>query len=228
MIIVIIKIFALFFKLYNYKKYMRKILVLNSKGGSGKTTIATNLASYYAHKGNRVALVDLDPQESSISWLKARSSGKHPITGVKGYGEQVRGVDYKIIDAPAGLQGQALTKVLNLAESVIIPILPSPIDIRAASDFIKNMKKHSRVIGKKSKIALVANRGRDYTNIYWELDAFLASQKIPFLTMVRDSQNYIQAAEKGLGIYEMAPAKTDLDRQYFDPIIKWLNSKKSV
>ena len=207
---------------------MRSILVLNSKGGSGKTTIATNLASFYASIGKQVALVDLDSQESSISWLKARSSAKPPITGIKGYGIKVkRGVDYKIIDAPAGLQGAALTKVLNMAESVIIPVLPSPIDIRAAGDFIKNIKKHSRVVKKKSKIALVANRGRDYTNIYWELDEFLEGQKIPFLTMVRDSQNYIRGAEKGLGIYEMGPAMTEVDSTYFEPIIDWLNSKKS-
>ena len=173
-------------------------------------------------------MVDLASQESSISWLKARSSAKPPITGIKGYGVKVkRGVDYKIIDAPAGLQGAALTKVLNMAESVIIPVLPSPIDMRAAGDFIKNIKKHSRVVKKKSKIALVANRGRDYTNIYWELDEFLEGQKIPFLTMVRDSQNYIRGAEKGLGIYEMGPAMTEVDRTYFEPIIDWLNSKKS-
>ena len=103
---------------------MRSILVLNSKGGSGKTTIATNLASFYASIGKSVVLVDLDSQESSLSWLRARSSAKPPITGIKGYGGKVkRGVDYKIIDAPAGLQA-ALTKVLNMAESVIIPVLP--------------------------------------------------------------------------------------------------------
>ena len=207
---------------------MRSILVLNSKGGSGKTTIATNLASFFASIGKSVALVDLDAQQSSISWLKARSSAKPPIIGIKGYGEKVkRGVDYKIIDAPAGLQGAALTKVLNMAESVIIPVLPSPIDMRAAEDFIKNIKKHSRVVKKKSKIALVANRGRDYTNIYWELDDFLESQKIPFLTMIRDSQNFIRGAEKGLGIYEMGPAMTEVDREYFEPIIDRLNSKRS-
>ena len=207
---------------------MRSILVLNTKGGSGKTTIATTLASFYASIGQSVALVDLDAQESSISWLKARSSAKPPIIGVKGYGEKIRrGIDYKIIDAPAGLQGSALTKVLNMAESVIIPVLPSPIDMRAAGEFIKDMKKHSRVVKKKSKIALVANRGRDYTNIYWELDEFLEKQRIPFLGMIRDSQNYIRAAKKGLGIYEMAPGITEVDRSYFDLIIDWLNSKKS-
>ena len=85
----------------------------------------------------------MDAQQSSLSWLKARSSAKPPIIGIKGYGEKVkRGVDYKIIDAPAGLQGAALTKVLNMAESVIIPVLPSPIDMRAAEDFSQKILKN--------------------------------------------------------------------------------------
>ena len=101
---------------------MRSILVLNSKGGSGKTTIATNLASFFASIGKSVALVDLDAQQSSISWLKARSSAKPPIIGIKGYGEKVkRGVDYKIIDAPAGLQGAAGARQHENRHEPVIP-----------------------------------------------------------------------------------------------------------
>ena len=120
----------------------------------------------------------------------------------------------------AGIMGAKETsKLIPLCHNI-------PIDA-VNIEIIKNIKKHSRVVKKKSKIALVANRGRDYTNIYWELDEFLEGQKIPFLTMVRDSQNYIRGAEKGLGIYEMGPAMTEVDRTYFDPIIDWLNSKRS-
>ncbi|MEC7885651.1 MAG: AAA family ATPase [Pseudomonadota bacterium] len=208
---------------------MRSILVMNSKGGSGKTTISTNLASYYASKGKSVALVDLDRQKSALSWLSNRSPAKPPITGVIGprTSSIKRGTDIKIIDAPAAIHGSELTKTLSMAESIIIPVLPSPIDMRAASDFIKLIKSHPRVLNKRAKIALVANRGRDYTNIYWELDDFLSKQKIPFLTMIRDSQNYIKAAERGLGIFEMGPAMTEIDRDLWAPIIRWLNSKRS-
>ena len=94
--------------------------------------------------------------------------------------------------------------------------------------FIETLKKHPRIVNKKAKIALVANKGRDFTNIYWELDDFLSKQKIPFLTMIRDSQNYIKAASRGVGIFEMGPAMTDIDRELWEPVIKWLKSKRSM
>ena len=210
---------------------MRKILVINSKGGSGKSTLATNLASYLATQNKKVVLMDYDPQASSMSWLDARSSGKTPIQGIAAYKrnskQPSRSSDYVILDAPAGLHGGALSKMVAKAQTIIIPVLPSPIDIRAATDFIAEIKKCSPVQRKKAKLALVANRSRDFTNIYWELDDFLCRQRIPFLTMLRDSQHYIRGAERGLGIFEMAPAATDLDREQWQPIVKWVKSKRS-
>ena len=208
----------------------RTILIINSKGGSGKTTIATNIASYFSNEGKSVALIDLDPQQSSADWVKSRSSAKKPIGiyNALNYGKIKRNTDVKVFDAPAGIAGKDLTKVLTLAQSVIVPVLPSPIDMKAASKFIETLKKHPRIVNKKAKIALVANKGRDFTNIYWELDDFLSKQKIPFLTMIRDSQNYIKAASRGVGIFEMGPAMTDIDRELWEPVIKWLKSKRSM
>ena len=208
----------------------RTILIINSKGGSGKTTIATNIASYFSNEGKSVALIDLDPQQSSADWVKTRSSAKKPIGiyNALNYGKIKRNTDVKVFDAPAGIAGKDLTKVLTLAQSVIVPVLPSPIDMKAASKFIETLKKHPRIVNKKAKIALVANKGRDFTNIYWELDDFLSKQKIPFLTMIRDSQNYIKAASRGVGIFEMGPAMTDIDRELWEPVIKWLKSKRSM
>ena len=99
--------------------------------------------------------------------------------------------------------------------------------MRAVIDFIAEIKKLAPVQRKRAKLALIANRSRDYTNIYWDLDDLLSKQRIPFLTMLRDSQNYIKAAERGLGIFEMAPAATELDREMWEPIIKWVKSKRS-
>ena len=160
----------------------RTILIINSKGGSGKTTIATNIASYFSNEGKSVALIDLDPQQSSADWVKTRSSAKKPIGiyNALNYGKIKRNTDVKVFDAPAGIAGKDLTKVLTLAQSVIVPVLPSPIDMKAASKFIETLKKHPRIVNKKAKIALVANKGRDFTNIYWELDDFLSKQKSHF------------------------------------------------
>ncbi len=210
---------------------MRSIIVLNSKGGSGKTTIATNLASYFATQGNKVVLIDRDPQGSSMAWLNARSPARPPIRGIAAYaatGKQPgRNTDYVIIDPPAGLRGGALSKMMRRAQTVLIPVLPSPLDMRAASDFIIEIKKSAPAQNKRVKLALVANRSRDFTNIYWELDDFLSKQRIPFLTMLRDSQHYIRAAQRGLGIFEMAPSATAVDREQWQPIIKWVKSKRS-
>ena len=138
-----------------------------------------------------------------------------------------RNTDYVIMDVPAGLHGGALSKMVARAQTILIPVLPSPIDMRAAKDFIAEIRSCTPVQRKRAKLALVANRSRDFTNNYWELDDFLSRQRIPFLTMLRDSQHYIRAAERGLGIFEMAPAATALDREQWQPIIKWVKSKRS-
>lgn len=210
---------------------MRHIMVVNAKGGSGKTTLATNLASYFATQNKRVTMVDYDPQGSSLAWLDARSPAKPPIRSIAGYKRNPerprRDTDIVIIDAPAAVHGAELTKLVRKAETILIPVLPSPIDMRAAKNFIAEIKSSAPVAQKKAKLALVANRAREITNIFWELEEFLSHQKIPYLTMLRDSQNYVRAAERGLGIFEMGPAATAVDREQWQPIIKWVKSKRS-
>ncbi len=210
---------------------MRHIMVINAKGGSGKTTIATNLASYFASKNKNVAIIDYDPQGSSLDWIAARSSAKQPIQGIAGFkpkGEKPqRKTDIVIMDVPAALHGAELTKLVRKAQTILIPVLPSPIDMRAATHFISELKKSAPVSQKKAKLALVANRAREITNIAWELEEFLSKQKIPYLTMLRDNQNYVRAAERGLGIFEMGPAATAVDRDQWEPILKWIKSKRS-
>ncbi len=209
---------------------MRRIMVLNAKGGSGKTTLATNIAAYYAQSGKDVILADFDPQGSSLSWLEARSMGRPKIHGMAAAQEGLKGMrkaDIMVMDPPAAVHGKELTALLRRAETVLIPVLPSPIDMRAVTRFIEEVKASAPVTGKKVKLALVANRAREVTNIYWELEAFLGTLKVPFLTHLRDSMNYIRAAERGIGIHEMAPYATAVDREQWAPIISWLNSKRS-
>ncbi|HEX2242819.1 MAG TPA: ParA family protein [Gammaproteobacteria bacterium] len=209
---------------------MRHIMVVNAKGGSGKTTIATNLASYFAAEGNKVVLMDLDPQAGATAWLEARSPARPHIKGLthdQSGGSIGRNTDYVIMDAPAAVHGKQLGDLIRRAETLIIPVLPSPIDMRAAAKFLEEVKNNGRVARKAAKVALVANRAREYTNVYWELDEFLTKQKAPFITALRDSQNYIRAAERGLGIFDLAPYATVIDREQWEPLIKWLKSKRS-
>lgn len=210
---------------------MRSIMVLNSKGGSGKSTVSTNLASYYSTQGHKVVLVDFDPQLSSLEWLQARPNGRASITGInasEGHFHLPRNADYVIYDTPAASPKKDLGRYLRCAQSIIIPILPSPFDMRAAIPFIQAVLASGRVSRKKCRVALIANRCRENTNVYHQLDSFLRKvRKAPFISVLRETQNYNRAAERGLGVFELAPylVRRDLD-QWF-PIVSWLESKRS-
>ncbi len=209
---------------------MRQIMVLNAKGGSGKSTIATNLASYYAHQGYEVVLADLDPQSSALAWLETRPGGRAPIRGVDATGKGARlprSADIAILDAPAAAHGSALGQLMRRADTFLVPVLPSPVDMRAAADFIAEMRQNKRIQSKQARYGVIANRVRGYTNIAHELEQFLRRQKVPVLTQLRDNMNYIRAAERGIGIHELPPYASATDREQWQPIVRWLNSKRS-
>jgi len=210
---------------------MRTIMLLNAKGGCGKSTIASSLASYYAADGQKVALVDFDPQRSSLEWLAARSEDDWEIIGIDGTAKEVaipRNLDVVIYDVPAGVRGKELTAMVKRADTLIIPVLPSPIDIRAAAHFIRDLLLVGKVSRKQTKLAVVANRVRENTLVFHKLEAFLKSLKIPFVATLRDSQNYIRAEERGLGIFELAPSAIERDMEQWEPLLKWLRSKRSM
>ncbi len=210
---------------------MRSIMLLNAKGGCGKSTLATNLASHYAVEGKKVTLVDFDPQQSSLEWLAARSPERPEITGVDGTTETVRptkNCDVTIYDVPAVTHGKELANYVRRVETIIMPVLPSPMDIRAASHFVQELRALSKVERNEVKIALVANRVRENTVVYHKLSVFLKSLKIPFIATLRDTQNYIRAADRGLGIFELAPSAVQIDLEQWKPLLKWVNSKRSA
>jgi chromosome partitioning protein len=210
---------------------MRTIMVLNAKGGCGKSTISTNLASYFASvMGKKVVLADYDPQESSLEWLKARDEKLPHIEGLAAYKAPLRvakDTDYLIIDAPARVHGKELTQMMQKVETVLFPVLPSPIDMRAATKYMEELMKNGRVERKEVKIGVIANRVRENTIIFSELYDFIKTMKLPYITTLRDTQNYIRAEERGIGIFEMAPSQVYQDLEDWEPLTKWLRSKRS-
>ncbi len=209
----------------------RTILVMNSKGGSGKTTLATNLASYYATKKFPVVLADFDPQGSSMAWLEARPEERAPIRGLAAWRDGLRvpkPTRVAILDVPSGLHHRQLAKVLAHAHTVIVPVLPSPIDIRAAGDFIDELLAAHARAGLRSKLAVVANRARENTHAYQHLEAFLSGLTLPFLATLREHSNYLTAAERGIGLFEMAPSAVATDLEQWQPLVRWLHSKRSL
>lgn len=210
---------------------MRTIMLLNPKGGCGKSTLATNLASYFAANGNHVTLADLDPQGSSLEWLQSRPADRPEIHGIAAWEEPLRvskKCDVVLLDAPAGTHGKALSALIRRTETLLIPVLPSPIDIRAAGHFVQELLASGRVQSDKTRIAVIANRVREYTLIFHELDAFLKHLKVPFIATLRDTQNYIRAAAGGIGIFEMAPSLVAQDLEQWQPLLRWLRSKRSL
>jgi chromosome partitioning protein len=206
-------------------------MMLNAKGGCGKSTLATNLASYFAVNGKKAVLVDFDVQQSSMEWLAARSPDRPEITGIDGSSDAVRpprSADVVLYDVPAVTHGKELANFVRRAETILLPVLPSPMDIRAATHFVKEIRNLSKVERNEVKIALVANRVRENTVVYHKLSAFLKSLKIPFIASLRDTQNYIRAADRGLGIFEMAPSAVQIDLEQWKPLVKWINSKRSL
>ena len=210
---------------------MRTILVTNAKGGCGKSTIATNLAAYYASEGFETALADYDPQQSALAWLEDRPAEYATITGVAGFEEGLKGIprntEYLIMDAPARSHGKELNELVKRAESIIVPVLPSPIDIKAARNFVNELMNVSKVADKKAKVAVVANRVRDNTLISAELDDYLMSLKAPYVTWLREAQNYIRAYQRGLGVHELPPYLAWPDWEQWDPLLEWLDSRRS-
>ena len=206
-------------------------MVINAKGGSGKTTISTNLASYYANSGFNVTVVDLDPQGSALNWLSSRPLTKPKIKGVTSIMPKKvskKSNDITIFDVPAAIYGARLENYIKKARKIVIPVLPSPIDMAAAKDFLQFIRNLGSVIRNRTEICLVANRCRANTNIFMELDDYLIKEKgIRYVTAFRDNTNYITASRKGIGIFEMGEAMTAQDREEWKPLLSWLKIKRN-
>ena len=216
---------------------MQRILVLNPKGGSGKTTIATNLASYFASQGDRPLLSDNDPQGSTTRWLKKRKPEQAFIQGC-GFRAQFAddprladahpaGSGQSIVDTPAAVPAQDMPDMTKNADAIIVPVLPSDIDIHACSKCIADLLLIAKVRRDEYRIGVVANRVRRNTVIYQSLMRFLETLRIPVIATLRDSQNYVRAAELGVGLHEMKRYVVAQDLEDWQPMLAWLKARKA-
>src|SRR2546421_4555398 len=210
---------------------MNTTLVINSKGGSGKTTLTTNLASYFAASNIPTALMDYDPQGSSINWLRLRGPFAPKIhganaapqkMGLRSIGMHVpESVRQLVIDGPAGASGLLLQEMLARAHCVLVPVQPSTIDIHATANFVRDLLVMGRLRTRNIRLAVVANRVRRSTPVYQPLERFLSSLGLPFLARLADSEVFVSAAESGVGIFELDQTASAAERAQFMPIIEW-------
>jgi chromosome partitioning protein len=206
-------------------------LVINPKGGSGKTTVATNLAAYFAAKGVAVTILDYDPQASSLAWLQLRKPSYPLIYGANGApqrGPRLRGIEMHVpaetrqcfIDAPAGASGLLLQEMLARADSILIPVAPSPIDIHATANFIRDLLLAGRIRARNIRLAVLANRVRSSMHAYPPLERFLGVLNLPLVGRLSDSDVYVKAAETGVGVFEMEA--TEAERDQLRPVAEWI------
>lgn len=213
---------------------LNKVVVLNPKGGCGKSTLVTNIAVAYARRGPQPAIMDFDRQGSSIAWLERRPAnlpGIHGIAAFKRSMQATRSWQLRvpddtlnlIVDSPAGLSHDDLRELTRDSASILVPVLPSAMDIHAASRCIADLLLVAKVNRSEGKLAVVANRTRKNTKSFARLMRFLDSLGIPIISVLRDSQNFVHAAEQGLGVHEMQPSRVRPDVDQLDRIIRWLD-----
>ncbi len=213
----------------------KRLLIANAKGGSGKTTIATNLSSLFANRNETAVLIDYDPQGSASQWLQSRQSERKTIHGVAAYRQSTTQVTRSwhlrnipadtskvIIDTPSGLSGSLLNELVRECDIVLIPVTPSPIDIRATTFFIKDLLLCPAYRTQPKRVAVVANRVRKNTLVYSKLELFLNSLNIPFIATFRDTQYYVRASEYGLGLHDLDNAQRN-DLADWQKLIDWID-----
>jgi chromosome partitioning protein len=217
---------------------VRRVTILNPKGGSGKTTLATNLAAYYASRGFGTSLMDFDPQGSSMRWLKLRPQSLPAIHGVAAWRNepgmtrsfQLRvppGTSRVVVDTPAALEPYRFDEFTRDADAIVVPVLPSQIDIHACARCIEHLLTTAKIKRREGRIAVVANRVRPNTLVFRSLMRFLETLDIPIMATFRESQNYIRSFELGLGLHEMQAERSLPDVEQWAPLVAWLDSRGS-
>ena len=203
---------------------MPVIVVVNPKGGVGKSTLATNIAGWWARQGHAVMLGDIDRQQSARQWLALRPPQATLIRGWDSVeGDLVRppkGCTHLVLDTPAGLHGKRLDAVMKLADHIVVPLQPSPFDIAATHAFLQTLRSHKRA--DRVRLGLVAMRVKEHTHAVQHLHEFLAALGQQPVAELRDTQNYVHLAARGLSLWDVAPGRIERDLQQWTPLTRWI------
>jgi chromosome partitioning protein len=207
---------------------MHSFLIANPKGGCGKSTLATNLAGWFARQGHAVMLGDIDRQQSSREWLKIRPPALPHIATWEIEADRParppKETTHVVLDTPAGLHGKKLAQVLKLVNRVIVPLQPSIFDILATQHFLDLLLEEKEIRKQHAFVAVVGMRVDARTRAAGELERFLAGRGLPVLAYLRDTQNYVQAAAHGLTIFEMPPSRAAQDWEQWQPLTAWADA----
>ncbi len=204
---------------------MKAVLVANPKGGSGKTTLSTNIAGYLASRGHRVALLDMDRQKSAMLWLAQRGSALPPIRALEVDKEKrAESMDWLVIDSPAALHGKNLDHALKLVHRVIVPIAPSLYDIQASYEFLKSLNNLKAARKGGVLVGVAGMRMAPRTRAAVTLEEFLNQLELPVLAYLREAQVYVNAAFEGKSIFGLPPHLAAQDIEQWAGLLGWLEA----
>jgi len=204
---------------------MPLIVVANPKGGVGKSTLATNIAGYFASRGHAVMLGDADRQQSSRLWLGLRPAAARPIStwdiSADLIAKPPKGITHVVLDTPAGLHGWRFNDVMKMADKVIVPLQPSVFDIFATRAFLDELARNKHA--DRTQLGLVGMRVDARTIASGKLHEFVNGLEVPVLSYLRDTQNYVHLAAHGLTLFDVAPGRVEKDLEQWQPICDWLD-----
>jgi len=201
---------------------MKTILIANPKGGSGKTTLSVNIAGFLANRGQRVAMLDLDRQQSASLWLATRPDHLPSIRTLESKKDEAHRNDWLVIDSPAGLHGKNLAHALKLAGKIVVPVAPSLFDLQASLDFLKTLAEEKKVRSSRCHIGIVGMRMEMRTKAAWALEHFLASLDLPVLAYLRETQVYVNAAFEGKSLFDLPPYLAERELEQWAFLLDWL------
>jgi len=204
---------------------MPVIVVANPKGGVGKSTLSTHVAGYLASQGHAVMLGDADRQQSSALWLRLRPPTARPVLGwdvsADLIGRPPSDATHVVLDTPAGLHGWRFKDVLKMADKVLVPLQPSLFDIYATRAFLDDMAQNKHA--DRVDIGIVGMRVDERTIAAEKLREFVDGLGLPVLAHLRDTQNYVHLAARGLTLFDIAPGRIEKDLAQWQPICDWLD-----
>lgn len=201
---------------------MKTILIANPKGGSGKTTLSVNIAGYLANRGQHVAMLDLDRQQSAALWLATRSGDLPHIRTLNAKKKQEHPSDWLVIDSPAGLHGKNLAHAIKLASKIIVPVAPSLFDLQASCDFLQILSEEKAVRKSKCHIGVVGMRMEMRTKAAQALEHFLSTLDLPILAYLRETQVYVNAAFEGKSLFDLPHHLAERELEQWAFLQEWL------
>jgi chromosome partitioning protein len=204
---------------------MRSVLVANPKGGSGKTTLATNLAGYLASAREVVCLWDFDRQHSAMEWLRLRPDHLPRIIRLDERDSAPRRAEWLVLDSPAALHGKRLTALVKQANKVLVPIQPSLFDIAATRAFLDELAEEKAVRKQRAFVGVVGMRVDPRTRAATQLIGYLQEHGLPLVGWLHDTQLYANAAFMGLSIFDLPPSQYEREAAFWQPIVDWMRAE---